>query len=355
MFKFITLLCLWPHLGRGFVPLYTKQLTMSSGDSSKAVYKVIFIRHGQSTWNKANRFIGWTDSNLTKTGEIEARVAGKLLLAEGHKFDVVFTSLLKRSIKTAWVVLDELNLQHIPVISDWRLNERCYGALVGRNKKECVRTYGEDQVKVWRRSFSVRPPPISEDSNLWPGNIPKYNFLERKFIPKTESLEDTMKRSVYYWNNTIQPVVRKGKHVCICGHENNLRSLFKHLDQVSDDNIRHVEIPRAVPLVYYFDENFKPIKQSNSAPYLSGSYLGEAEEIEAIQKRDLATVYDLSTDEDKEKNDVRFATKLGSLLQPLENDEIDSEKLESDDQCSGQDLHKNPLLLFGKIISNGKN
>ncbi|KAG5184823.1 histidine phosphatase superfamily [Tribonema minus] len=312
-------------------------------------YKVIFVRHGQSTWNKANRFIGWTDPNLTKTGELEARVAGQVLLAAGYEFDIIYTSLLKRSIKTAWVVMDELGLHHVPVVTDWRLNERCYGALVGRNKKECVRVYGEDQVKLWRRSFDVRPPPISEDSSLWPGNNRKYDFLERALIPRTESLQDTQARSVDCWDNTIVPTIRSGKRVCVCGHENNLRSLLKHLDGVSDDDIRHVELPRAVPLIYHLDENFKPIRLEGAAPHLNGRYIGDAEEIAAIMARDLANVYDLSVESNLEESDVpHYAAKLDDLLQPCElTDDAFGERGGLDElNCRESDIEETPLFIY---------
>jgi 2,3-bisphosphoglycerate-dependent phosphoglycerate mutase len=341
------------HPVSSHVPQTLRCLEMKSNDQEAPSYTVIFIRHGQSTWNKANRFIGWTDPNLTKTGELEARVAGQILLSAGYEFDVVFTSLLKRSIKTAWVVMDEVGVHHAPVIPDWRLNERCYGALVGQNKKECVRLYGEDQVKLWRRSFNIRPPPISTESSLWPGNNRKYKFLPRESIPRTESLEDTMKRSIDVWENSIKPVIRSGKRVFICGHENNLRSLLKHIDNVSDEDIRHVELPRAVPLIYQFDKDMKPIRFENSAPFLSGSYIGDAEEIEAIRYRDEANVYDLNNNVNLEETDDKlFAAKLDDLLQPCElmddddNDEDQISSGEVDQECRDTAIEETPLFLY---------
>ncbi|CAB1119401.1 unnamed protein product [Ectocarpus sp. CCAP 1310/34] len=287
----------------------------------KHTYEVVFLRHGQSTWNKANRFIGWTDAELTEEGEIEARVAGQLLLSQEFEFDVVYTSMLKRAIKTAWVVLDELNQQHVPVTADWHLNERCYGALVGREKKECVRSFGAEQVKIWRRSWDIPPPPIDKSSKLWPGNNPRYKFLMKNGesqVPVHESLKDVMSRSSAYWDEVIAPAIRSGKRVCVCGHENNLRSLLKYIDGISNADIMHVEIPRAVPLVYYLDEDLRPVRLANSAEHLSGE-----RDIAAIQERDRKNVYDLSVSTNLEEvGTPRFAAKLDELGRPCDVDDF---------------------------------
>ncbi|CAN0330564.1 unnamed protein product [Pylaiella littoralis] len=287
-------------------------------------YEIVFVRHGQSTWNKANRFIGWTDAELTEEGEVEARVAGKVLLSQGFRFDIVYTSMLKRAIKTAWVVLDELTQQYVPVSPNWHLNERCYGALTGMEKKECVRSFGAKQVKTWRRSWDVPPPPIDKSSKLWPGNDPKYAFLTKdgeSQVPLHESLKDVMGRSSVCWDEVIAPAIRAGKRVCVCGHENNLRSLLKYVDGVSDTDIMHVEVPRAVPLVYYLDENLQPMKLAGSAPHISGQYVGDPEEIAAIQERDLKNVYDLSVSANLEEAEApRFATKLDEAARVVSRD-----------------------------------
>lgn len=328
-------------------------------------YEVVFVRHGQSTWNKANRFIGWTDTELTEEGEIEARVAGQLLLSQGFEFDIVYTSMLKRAIKTAWVVLDELNQQHVPLTTDWHLNERCYGALVGREKKECVRVFGAEQVKTWRRSWDVPPPPIDKSSKLWPGNNPKYKFLSKdgeSLVPLHESLKDVMARSSLYWEEVIAPAIRSGKRVCICGHENNLRSLLKYVDGISNEDIMHVELPRAVPLVFYLDEDLRPVRLAGAAPHLSGEYVGDPEEIAAIQERDLKNVYDLTVSKNLEEEAPRFAAKLDELARPCEVDEFGApaggaeeeftgtflETGVGEDNCRTSDITSKPLLMYNR-------
>ncbi|CAM9873397.1 unnamed protein product [Discosporangium mesarthrocarpum] len=330
-------------------------------DGREPAYTVVFVRHGQSTWNKANRFIGWTDTELTEEGELEARIAGQVLRAEGYEFDIFYTSMLKRAIKTAWVVLDELSQQHVPVTTNWHLNERCYGALVGQNKKDCVREYGEKQVKLWRRSFDVRPPPIDKSSKLWPGNNPKYKFLMRdgkSLVPLHESLKDVMGRSSKYWEEVVRPSIVSGKRVCICGHENNLRSLLKHIDGISDEDILHVELPRAVPLVYCLDEDMKPIKLRGAAPYISGAYAGDQEEIAAIMERDLKNVYDLSVSQNLEESERRFAAKLEDMAPPCQVQGEGGEAGEGDftgtfqetgvgdESCRGSEITSTPLLLY---------
>ncbi|CAM9299955.1 unnamed protein product [Ectocarpus sp. 13 AM-2016] len=340
----------------------------------KHAYEVVFVRHGQSTWNKANRFIGWTDAELTEEGEIEARVAGQLLLSQEFEFDVVYTSMLKRAIKTAWVVLDELNQQHVPVTTDWHLNERCYGALVGREKKECVRSFGAEQVKIWRRSWDIPPPPIDKSSKLWPGNNPRYKFLMKdgeSQVPRHESLKDVMSRSSAYWDEVIAPAIRAGKRVCVCGHENNLRSLLKYIDGISNADIMHVELPRAVPLVYYLDEDLRPVRLANSAEHLSGEFVGDPEEIAAIQERDRKNVYDLSVSTNLEEvGTPRFAAKLDELGRPCDVDdfggpaggggeegEFTGSFLETgvgEESCGTPEISSKPLLLYNRGAGKAK-
>eukprot|EP00640_Fibrocapsa_japonica_P001552 CAMPEP_0113934724 /NCGR_PEP_ID=MMETSP1339-20121228/2004_1 /TAXON_ID=94617 /ORGANISM="Fibrocapsa japonica" /LENGTH=390 /DNA_ID=CAMNT_0000936639 /DNA_START=225 /DNA_END=1397 /DNA_ORIENTATION=+ /assembly_acc=CAM_ASM_000762 len=285
---------------------------MSSGSRPEEAYSqpytdlsgtipVVFVRHGQSTWNKANRFIGWTDTELTEDGIIEAQTAGKLLREAGYQFDEVYTSYLKRAIKTTWIVLDEIAQHYIPVISDWRLNERSYGDLVGRFKKQCVEEYGVDQVKTWRRSYDIPPPPMDTSNPLFPGNDPRYDHLPREWLPLSESLEDTSRRSLWFWEEQVLPAIKAGKRVLISGHENNLRSLLMHLDQVPPEEIRHVELPRAVPLVYALDPlTLTPIKLDGAAPWLSGRYLGDPDQLKRIMERDVKQVYDTSVKENLE-------------------------------------------------------
>eukprot|EP00903_Cladosiphon_okamuranus_P015514 g14324.t1 len=353
---------------RGLDVMSVKLDTVGGRDHA---YEVVFVRHGQSTWNKANRFIGWTDTELTEEGEIEARVAGQLLLSQGFEFDAVYTSMLKRAIKTAWLVLDELNQQHVPVTTDWHLNERCYGALVGREKKECVRVFGAEQVKTWRRSWDVPPPPIDKSSKLWPGNNPKYKFLSKdgeSMVPLHESLKDVMARSSVYWDEVIAPAIRSGKRVCVCGHENNLRSLLKYVDSISNSDIMHVELPRAVPLVFYLDENLRPVRLARAAPHLSGVYVGDPEEIAAIQERDLKNVYDLTVSENLEEEAPRFAAKLDELVPECDVDEFGQpaggaeeeftgsflETGVGDGSCRTSDIASKALLLYNREAGKKK-
>ncbi|CAN0117622.1 unnamed protein product, partial [Heterosigma akashiwo] len=283
------------------------QTTMVSEEEDReAVYTVVFVRHGQSTWNKANRFIGWTDTELTPEGELEARIAGSLLAEADYQFDEVHTSMLKRAIKTSWLVLEQLGTEYTPVVCDYRLNERSYGTLVGLYKKECVEEFGAPQVKQWRRSYDVPPPPMDETSQYWPGHDPRYAHLPRECIPLSESLKDTSKRSLSYWNEELVPRIRAGKQLLVSGHENNLRSLLMHLDQVSPEVIVNVEVPRAVPLVYYLDKDLRPIKLAGAAPHLSGRYLGDPEELRRIMERDSKQVYDLSVRENLETEENAF-------------------------------------------------
>ena len=234
------------------------------------MYKVVLLRHGESTWNKENRFTGWTDVDLSEKGLAEAKKAGQVLKAEGYKFDIAYTSVLKRAIRTLWNALDELDLMWIPVIRNWRLNERHYGALQGLNKAETAQKYGEDQVKIWRRSYDTPPPSLEKNDERFPGYDPRYADLEDNELPLTECLKDTVARFVPYWENTIAPMVKTGKRVLITAHGNSLRALVKYLDNIPENEIVELNIPTGIPLVYELDDNLKPIKHY---------YLGDQEEI----------------------------------------------------------------------------
>jgi len=231
---------------------------------------VVLIRHGESVWNKENRFTGWTDVDLSDKGREEAVKAGKVLKEKGFTFDLAYTSVLKRAIRTLWSVLDTMDLMWIPVVRCWRLNERHYGALQGLNKSEMAAKYGEAQVLVWRRSYDIRPPELEKADPRYPGHDPRYKDLERCQIPTTECLKDTVDRFVPYWKDTIEPQIRAGKKVLIAAHGNSLRALVKYLDDVSDEEIVHMNIPTGLPLVYELDDNMRPLKHY---------YLGDPEEV----------------------------------------------------------------------------
>lgn len=235
--------------------------------------KLVLVRHGESTWNRDNRFTGWTDVDLTERGVEEARAAAELLKEGGYDFDVVFTSVLKRAIRTKWLILDALDRMWLPVQRSWRLNERHYGALQGLNKAETAAKYGEDQVKIWRRSYATPPPALSPDDERHPSRDRRYADLKPEELPLTEALKDTVARFVPYWEQTIAPTIRSGKRVMIVAHGNSLRALIKYLDGVSDDDIVNLNIPTAIPLVYELDQDLKPIKSY---------YLGDQE---AARKR----------------------------------------------------------------------
>lgn len=239
------------------------------------MYKIVFIRHGESTWNKENRFTGWTDVPLSEKGLAEAAAAGRLLKEEGYLFDEAHTSVLSRAIKTLWTVLEEMDLMWIPAVHSWRLNERHYGALQGLNKADTAAKYGDEQVKIWRRSYATRPPLLEKTDERYPGSDPRYAGLAESDIPAGECLADTVARVVPYWEKDIAPAVRSGKRLIIAAHGNSIRALVKYLDNVSEDDILGVNIPTATPLVYELDENLKPI---------SSRYLGDAEAIAAAQK-----------------------------------------------------------------------
>jgi 2,3-bisphosphoglycerate-dependent phosphoglycerate mutase len=222
--------------------------------------KLVLLRHGESTWNKENRFTGWTDVWLTEKGMQEAVEAGKLLRKEGFIFDVAFTSVLKRAIKTLWSVLEEMDLMWIPVHNHWRLNERHYGALQGLNKAETAEKHGMEQVKIWRRSYDIPPPALAKDDDRYPGKDPRYADLRPDEIPLTESLKDTVARFLPYWKETIAPVVRSGRRVIISAHGNSIRALVKYLDNVSEADIVGLNIPTGIPLVYELEDDLKPIR-----------------------------------------------------------------------------------------------
>jgi len=232
--------------------------------------KLVLLRHGESVWNKENRFTGWTDVDLSEKGVTEARKAGQVLKKEGFAFDVAYTSVLKRAVRTLWLALDEMDLMWIPVYNSWRLNERHYGGLQGLNKSEMAEKYGEEQVKVWRRSYDIRPPELKKNDERWPGKDPRYNGLKPSEVPTTECLKDTVARFMPYWNEEIAPAVKSKKRVLIAAHGNSLRALVKHLDNVSEKDITELNIPTGIPLVYELDSNLRPMKKY---------YLGDPEEV----------------------------------------------------------------------------
>lgn len=219
---------------------------------------LVLLRHGESTWNKENRFTGWTDVDLTDKGRQEAAEAGRLIQAEGLSFDVAYTSVLKRAIRTCWMTLDELDLLWIPVHRSWRLNERHYGALQGLNKAETAARHGDDQVKIWRRSFDIPPPPLTGDDPRHPSHDPRYATVAAQDLPATESLKDTVARFLPYWNDTIEPAIRAGQRVLIAAHGNSLRALVKYLDGLSDRDIVELNIPTGIPLVYELNADLTP-------------------------------------------------------------------------------------------------
>jgi len=221
--------------------------------------KLVLLRHGQSQWNLENRFTGWTDVGLTEQGIREAHEAAKLLEQEGYTFDVAFTSVLKRAIKTLWIVMEDMDFMWIPVYRSWRLNERHYGALQGLNKAETARKHGEEQVLIWRRSYDVPPPALDPSDPRFPGHDPRYKDVPDDELPRTESLKDTVKRFLSYWHETIAPTIKQGKKVIIAAHGNSLRALVKYLDNMSEAEITKLNIPTGIPLIYELDDELKPI------------------------------------------------------------------------------------------------
>ena len=236
------------------------------------MHKLVLLRHGESDWNKQNRFTGWTDVDLSEKGVGEAGAAGKALLSDGFTFDVAYTSVLKRAIRTLWLTLDGMDLMWIPVHRRWRLNERHYGALQGLNKSETAEKHGEEQVKIWRRAYAIAPPALEKTDERYPGKDPRYADLTEEELPLTECLKDTVDRFLPLWHDEIAPAVKSGKKVLIAAHGNSLRALVKYLDNVSDDEIVSLNIPTGMPLVYELDADLKPIKHY---------YLGDPEKVKA--------------------------------------------------------------------------
>jgi 2,3-bisphosphoglycerate-dependent phosphoglycerate mutase len=234
--------------------------------------ELVLLRHGESVWNKENLFTGWTDVDLSAQGVTEALEAGHALAREGYTFDLAYTSVLRRAVKTLWIVLEEMDLMWIPVYRSWRLNERHYGALQGLNKAEIAKKYGMEQTMLWRRSYDVRPPALTAEDPRYPGRDPRYAGLTREELPLTECLKDTVARFLPYWHETIVPAVRAGRRVLIAAHGNSLRALVKHLDSISDEAIVELNIPTGIPLVYELDDDLTPLRNH---------YLGDAE---AVQK-----------------------------------------------------------------------
>ncbi len=236
------------------------------------MYKVVLLRHGESEWNKTNRFTGWTDVDLTEQGIEEAKSSGRIMKEEGYDFDIAYTSVLKRALRTLWLALDEMDRLWIPVEKNWRLNERHYGALQGLNKAETAEQHGEEQVLIWRRSYDIPPPELEKTDERYPGNSPIYQDMDEKDIPTTESLKLTVDRFLPYWFDTIAPTIKCGKRVLIAAHGNSLRALVKYLDDMSEEEIIKLNIPTGVPLVYELGEDLKPIRHY---------YLGDQEAIAA--------------------------------------------------------------------------
>jgi 2,3-bisphosphoglycerate-dependent phosphoglycerate mutase len=239
------------------------------------MHKIVLLRHGESVWNKENRFTGWTDVDLSDRGLEEARRAGQLLREGGYVFDVAYTSVLKRAIKTLWLTLEGMDLVWIPVHNSWRLNERHYGALQGLNKTETAEKFGEAQVKIWRRSYDTPPPALAPDDPRHPSNDPRYAGLARSELPLTECLKDTVARFLPYWHETIAPAVKSGRRVIIAAHGNSIRALVKYLDDVSEQDIVELNIPTGIPLVYELDASLQPLRHY---------YLGDAAAVEAAMK-----------------------------------------------------------------------
>jgi len=222
--------------------------------------KLVLLRHGESIWNKENRFQGWTDVDLSEKGMAEAREAGRRLKEAEVVFDIAFTSVLKRAIRTLWLVLEEMDLMWIPLVNSWRLNERHYGALQGLNKAEMAKKYGEEQVLMWRRSYDIRPPSLEKTDERYNGNDPRYRELTEEQLPVTECLKDTVRRFLPYWDETIAPTIKSGRRAIIVAHGNSLRALVKHLDNVADNDIVALNIPTGIPLIYELDEVLRPTR-----------------------------------------------------------------------------------------------
>jgi 2,3-bisphosphoglycerate-dependent phosphoglycerate mutase len=237
--------------------------------------KLVMLRHGESTWNRENRFTGWTDVDLSEKGVEEAKQAGRTLKALGYEFDLAYTSLLKRAVRTLWIVQDEMDLMWLTVKKSWRLNERHYGALQGLNKSETAGKYGEDQVLIWRRSYDIPPPALKKGDCRYPGSDPRYSTLTPAQVPLSESLQDTYRRCLPYWHKSIVPTLRGGKRIIIVAHGNSIRALVKYLDDVSEEDIVNLNIPTGIPLVYELGSDLKKVKSY---------YLADAAELEKARK-----------------------------------------------------------------------
>jgi 2,3-bisphosphoglycerate-dependent phosphoglycerate mutase len=242
--------------------------------------KLVLLRHGESLWNKENRFTGWTDIDLSEKGYEEAKESGLMLKNEGYDFDIVYTSYLKRAIRTMWLALDEMDRMWLPIKKSWRLNERHYGALQGLNKAEIAKKEGEEQVHLWRRSYDIRPPALTKDDPRYPGKEAMYRNMNEKDIPLVECLKDTVERFLPYWHEEIAPTIKEGKKVLIVAHGNSLRALVKYLDNISDEEIPGLNIPTGIPLVYELEENLKPIRH-----YYLGDPEAAKKAAEAVQKQ----------------------------------------------------------------------
>lgn len=262
------------HAPPGIMKRMTDNAPHTTQPASPAgtTYRVVLLRHGESTWNRENRFTGWTDVDLSETGVAEAHEGGRLLREAGFTFDLAYTSVLKRAIRTLWIALDELDLMWIPVLNSWRLNERHYGALQGLNKAEMAVKFGEDQVRVWRRSYDTPPPALEATDERFPGRDPRYAGLADADLPRCESLKDTVARFLPCWHATIAPSILDGRQVLIAAHGNSLRALVKYLDGVSDEEIVGLNIPTGVPLVYELDAELRPVRHE---------YLGDPERVQA--------------------------------------------------------------------------
>lgn len=240
------------------------------------MFKLILLRHGESIWNKENKFTGWTDIDLSEKGIKEAHQASKSLMENNLTFDIAFTSVLKRSIRTLWMVMDDMDLMWVQILNSWHLNERHYGALQGLNKSETAKEFGKEQVFKWRRSYDIRPPALEIKDKRYPGNDPRYADLTKEELPKCECLKDTVDRFLPYWHSMISPTIKNGRKVIISAHGNSLRALVKYLDNVPDDEIPKLNIPTGIPLIYELDENLKPIKHY---------YLGDSEVIQQAMNK----------------------------------------------------------------------
>jgi 2,3-bisphosphoglycerate-dependent phosphoglycerate mutase len=292
----------------------TNSPVTSSSSALNMKYTLVLVRHGESVWNDENRFTGWYDSQLSDKGVSEAYAGGKLLADEGFEFDVAYTSTLKRAIKTLWIILEEMDLMHLPIVSlcvlecclsmfgcifcvdarrlshtfnhpsiqinSWRLNERHYGALQGLNKQQTVDKHGKEQVMIWRRSYDIPPPPCDKSSEHYPGNDKRYDSVPHEDLPLSESLKNTEERFMVEWHAKLAPEIQKGTRILIAAHGNSLRALCKHLDKISEDDITGLNIPTGVPLVYELDEDLQPIPHKDAIPPLKGRYLGNQEEIQ---------------------------------------------------------------------------